>query len=70
MDFKEAYAQFLREFGAGRPMVVSTSLHDRVTSRMLSVVLMDGKFYFQTDKTLSTVFRILRHLSWKTRYIL
>lgn len=51
MDFKEAYVQFLREFGAGRPMVVSTSLHDRVTSRMLSVVLMDGKFYFQTDKT-------------------
>ena len=32
-------------------MVLSTSLHDKVTSRMMSVVQANGRFYFQTDKT-------------------
>ena len=32
-------------------MVLSTSLKDVVTSRMMSVVAMDGKLYFQTDNT-------------------
>lgn len=51
MDFRGAYAEFLQEFGDGKAMVVSTSLHNQVASRMLSVVLIDGKFYFQTDRT-------------------
>lgn len=49
MDFDRAYNTFLYEFGKGREMVLSTSLDDRVTSRMMSVVLLDGKFCFQTD---------------------
>lgn len=49
MDFDRAYSTFLYEFGEGREMVLSTSLDDHVTSRMMSVVLLDGKFYFQTD---------------------
>lgn len=47
-------------------MVVSTSLHDRVTSRMLSVVLIDGKFYFQTDRT----FRKYRQIKGNPRVAL
>lgn len=30
-------------------MVLSTSLHDEVTSRMMSFIIQDEKFYFQTD---------------------
>lgn len=32
-------------------MVLSTSLQDKVTSRMMSIVQMNGLFYFQTDRT-------------------
>ena len=31
-------------------MILSTSAHDRVTSRAMSVVVIDGKFYCQTDE--------------------
>ncbi len=49
--FREKLCQFLQEFGVGRSMVLSTSLDDRVTSRMMSVVQKNGVFYFQTDRT-------------------
>lgn len=32
-------------------MVLSTSVHDVVTSRMMSIIVLDKKMYFQTDKT-------------------
>lgn len=51
MTFAQKYAKFLHEFGDGRAMVLSTSLNDEVTSRMMSIVHIDAKFYFQTDKT-------------------
>ena len=50
--FWEKYNEFIAEFGKGRKMVLSTSLDDRVSSRMMSVVLINGLFYFQTDVTL------------------
>lgn len=50
-DFENQFSVFLNEYGKGRQMVLSTSLHDKVTSRMMSVILKDGDFYFQTDKT-------------------
>lgn len=50
--FWDEYHKFLTEFGKGRKMVLSTSLDDRVSSRMMSVVLIKGLFYFQTDVTL------------------
>lgn len=50
-EFQDKLGTFLREFGIGKSMVLSTSLHDHVTSRMMSVVQKDGIFYFQTDKT-------------------
>lgn len=37
-------------------MVLSTSLHDRITSRMMSVIVRDQAFYFQTDRTFRKYF--------------
>ncbi len=51
MDFQDAYAKFYEEFGTGKKMVLSTSLDDVVTSRTMSIVRLNEKFYFQTDKT-------------------
>lgn len=48
--FEDKYNEFLVEFGKGKKMVLSTSENDEVTSRMMSIVQMDGAFYFQTDK--------------------
>ncbi len=50
-NFANIFSSFLEEFGSGKEMVLSTSLHDKVTSRMMSVVQNNGRFYFQTDKT-------------------
>ncbi len=49
--FTTAYQNFLSDFGKGRTMVLSTSAENLVTSRMMSVVLIDGLFCFQTDCT-------------------
>jgi hypothetical protein len=40
---------FLSEFGQGRKMVLSTSENNKVSSRTMSVVQINGTFYFQTD---------------------
>ena len=48
--FSDVYRAFLQEFGKGRKMVLSTSLQDYVTSRMMSIVQKEGNFYFQTDR--------------------
>lgn len=50
MDFQEAYSKFYREFGESKKMVLSTSLNDIVTSRMMSMIVLHEKFYFQTDQ--------------------
>lgn len=50
--FDAQYAALLQEFNQHKHMVLSTSLSDCVTSRMMSVVEFGGKFYFQTDATL------------------
>lgn len=49
--FTEKYEAFLMEFIKGRTMVLSSSENNKVTSRMMSIVLVNGLFYFQTDKT-------------------
>lgn len=56
--FSQAYESFLLEFGKGRKMVLSTAENNRVSSRMMSVVQMDGMFYFQTDMTFHKVHQI------------
>lgn len=47
--FDNKYNTFLAEFGQGKKMVLSTSENNKVSSRMMSVVQIDGEFYFQTD---------------------
>ncbi len=49
--FYNSLKSLYKEFGSYKHMVLSTSLNNRVSSRMMSVVLIDGLFYFQTDKT-------------------
>lgn len=49
--FSEEYKRFWKEFGNSKKMVLSTSLNNVVTSRMMSIVVIDGKLYFQTDNT-------------------
>ena len=56
--FSQKYGTFLSEFGKGRKMVLSTSENNRVSSRMMSVVQIDGIFYFQTDATLNKYHQI------------
>lgn len=48
-SFISKYNAFLADFGESRKMVLSTSENDKVSSRMMSVVLINGEFYFQTD---------------------
>ncbi|MBQ6215064.1 MAG: pyridoxamine 5'-phosphate oxidase family protein [Oscillospiraceae bacterium] len=56
--FNERVNAFLSEFGKGRKMVLSTSENNRVSSRMMSVVQIDGHFYFQTDATMKKYHQI------------
>lgn len=51
MLFCEAYSKFWEELGTNRIMVLSTSLNDIVTSRPMSILILDGELYFQTDRT-------------------
>jgi len=48
-EFSLKYSVFLDGFGRGRKMVLSTSENGRVSSRMMSVVRINGGFFFQTD---------------------
>ena len=58
-DFTEKLDTFLSDFGKGRKMVLSTSENDRVSSRMMSVVQIDGRFWFQTDKEMKKYRQLL-----------
>ncbi len=50
-NFNCKVKEFFDGFGTGKKMVLSTSHNDIVTSRMMSIVLIEGVFYFQTDIT-------------------
>lgn len=56
--FSQKYKAFLLEFGKGRKMVLSTSENNRVSSRMMSIVQIDGMFYFQTDITFTKCYQL------------
>lgn len=51
MDFTSAYENFYKELGESKKMVLSTSSKDVVTSRMMSIVVINKKIYFQTDRS-------------------
>ncbi len=48
--FDKKINEFYTEFGDSKIMVLSSSCNNKVSSRMMSIVFIDGKFYFQTDK--------------------
>lgn len=50
-NFSKKLSDFLDEFGKGRKLVLSTADNNKVTSRMMSIVQINGSFYFQADKT-------------------
>ena len=45
--FKEKFEAFLVEFNKGKTMVLSSSENNKVTSRMMSIVCIDGLFFFE-----------------------
>lgn len=53
--------EFYKSFGKGRIMVLSTSDNNKVSSRMMSVVQIDGRFYFQTDINLRKYQQIINN---------
>ncbi len=50
-DFSEKLKDFFEQLGQNRKMVLATSLDDIVSVRMMSIIIQNGRFYFQTDKT-------------------
>lgn len=50
-EFTEKLSYMWDKIGSHGVMVLSTSAENRVTSRPVSVVVINGKFYFQTDKS-------------------
>ncbi len=66
MNYSEKYIKFWNEFGSSKKMVLSTSLEDVVTSRMMSIVAIDGYLYFQTDNS----FRKYKQLKGNNRIAL
>ncbi len=59
--FSAEYEKFLTDFGKGRTMVLSTAEGNIVSSRMMSVVRIDGLFYFQTDCTFRKYRQLIRN---------
>ncbi|MEG0234698.1 pyridoxamine 5'-phosphate oxidase family protein [Cetobacterium sp.] len=49
--YEKKLSELFRTIGKVRKVVLSTSYDNRVTSRMMSFVIFDNKFYCQTDKT-------------------
>ncbi len=49
-DFKLKLQELFRTIGECNNMVLSTSTNDKISSRMMSIIMIDGCFYFQTDK--------------------
>lgn len=50
-EFSKQLSYMWDKIGSHGVMVLSTSAENRVTSRPVSVVVINGKFYFQTDKS-------------------
>lgn len=49
-EFSQTLPALWKKIGTHGVMVLSTCAENRVTSRPVSVVVIDGKFYFQTDE--------------------
>ena len=51
-EFRIKLKEFYQNLGSAPKMVLATSQSNRVTARMMSCIMIDGAFYFQTDKKL------------------
>lgn len=60
-NFEERCRELFEIFGESKNMVLSTSADDKVTSRMMSVIVLDGIFYFQTDITFRKCSQIFKN---------
>lgn len=58
-SFSDKIKLFFSDFGLGRKMVLSSSENNRVSSRMMSIVQIDGIFFFQTDMTMKKYHQII-----------
>lgn len=50
--FKKKQSELFAKLGEAKLMVLSTAAQERVSSRMMSIIIAEGKFYFQTDRRL------------------
>lgn len=57
--FDKKLIEFFQGMGESKKAVLATSSNDRVTSRMMSFVIYENKFYCQTDKRFLKVKQIL-----------
>lgn len=60
-SFEENYKKLFDDFGENKNMVLSTCSDDVVSSRMMSVIVIDGCFYFQTDKNFRKCSQIFKN---------
>ena len=59
--FNDRLNDLFSKMGEYKSMVLSTAYQDSVTSRMMSVIILDGEFYFQTDKTFRKYEQIMKN---------
>lgn len=61
ISFEGESRKFFADLGESKNMVLSTSAGDKVTSRMMSVIIFDGCFYFQSDINFRKCSQILKN---------
>lgn len=59
--FENKVSLLFKEIGNSQKMVLSTSLNNKVSSRMMSVIIINQCFYIQTDKTMNKYDQILNN---------
>jgi len=55
MEFAAAYTKFWQELGPARKMVLATALAEKVTARMMSVVVLEKKALFSNGYHISQI---------------
>ncbi len=61
ISFEGESRKIFADLGESKNMVLSTSADDKVTSRMMSVIIFDCCFYFQTDIKFRKCSQILKN---------
>lgn len=59
--FKKKVEEFFTNLGNSKKMVFATSFENRVTARMMSVIIYDNKFYLQTDKNFLKYYQLVNN---------